>query len=84
MTKALEVVKLDNGKYFIDMRLGEFRKADNFERIDFASMRGSKLCRKFGVFRCPRCGRYDKFNNSDGESKLCPQCEKVLWRGDYE
>lgn len=84
MTKALETVKLDKEKYFIDMRLGEFRKADFFERVDFASKHGSKLCRKFGIFQCPRCGRYEKFNNSDGESKLCPQCEKVLWRGDYE
>lgn len=81
---ALEIVKLNDGKYFIDMRLGEFRKADSLERIDFAGRRGIRLCKEFGIFQCPRCDSYNKFTNRDGESKLCPECEKVLWRQDYE
>ena len=84
MVKALKTVKLDDGNYFIDLRLGQFRRVDTLEAIDFDSRKGIGLCRSFGIFQCPRCGQYDKFIGCDGESKLCPECEKLLWRGDYQ
>ena len=82
MIKALKRIELDDGNYFIDMRLGQFRRVDSLEAIDFGSGRGAKLCEDHGIFQCLRCGQYDRFIGCDGESGFCPECEKIRWRQD--
>ena len=49
--------RFNDGDYFADLRLREFRPVDNpGVRIEFVSNRGRQLCQMAGIVACPRCG----------------------------
>ena len=48
--------RFDDGDYFADLRLGEFRSVDNPSvRVEFASSRGRQLCQMVGIVTCSNC-----------------------------
>jgi len=55
--KVLPVLWLAGKRYWIDLRLGEFRNVEPpLECIGFDSAEGRRLCRLANVVRCSRCG----------------------------
>jgi len=55
--KVLPVLWLGEKRYWIDLRLQEFRTVDPvLECIGFDSAEGRRLCRLANVVTCPRCG----------------------------
>jgi len=55
--KVLPVLWMGEKRYWIDLRLGEFRSMEGpLEFVGFDTDRGKRLCRLANVVRCPRCG----------------------------
>ena len=55
--KVLPVLWMGERRWWIDLRLGEFRTVEPvLECIGFDSAEGRRLCRLANVVSCPRCG----------------------------
>lgn len=55
--KVLPMLWMGEKRYWIDLRLGEFRSMEGpLECVGFDTAEGSRLCRLANVVECPRCG----------------------------
>ena len=54
--RVLPVLWMGEKRYWIDLRLGEFRSMEGpLEFVGFDTAEGKRLCRLANVVRCPRC-----------------------------
>ena len=59
MRVCLPIATLPTGRYFVDLRLGEFRQVENpFNVVRFGSDAGQDMCRRANVASCPSCGTH--------------------------
>ena len=67
-------------RYFVDLRLRQFRDVDNpHNYIDFASEEGQQVCRQAGVVVCPQCGASAIVSPAlDREKLRCVSCLELI------
>jgi hypothetical protein len=57
--RCLPIATLPTGRYFVDLRLGEFRQVEiPFSVVRFGSDAGQDMCRRANVVSCPSCGTH--------------------------
>ena len=73
-----------HGAFFVDERLGEFRRADNIHRrVPFGSRRGRSMLSKFYVDTCGTCGQEVAIPRRRLTSTVrCRVCGAVVRTGD--
>ncbi len=77
--RRLPTIALHDGEYFVDRRLGEFRRVDNpHQRIDFDSPEGEAHRNTFEFIYCLDCGQELCMKlQTDGRPVCCPACGQM-------
>ncbi len=72
---VLPVVQWGPQRYFVDLRLRQFRDVSRpHEFIDFDSELGRKMRRQSGIVVCPACGTSAMLSASDSDDLRCMRC----------
>ena len=77
---VLPSLVLPEGRYIIDMKLGEFRLCPDMSRIiAFGSDEGSRLCQALGIVNCRLCDSRARVSGLVREQGLlCVRCGMPL------
>jgi len=73
---ALPVVYYRIRRYFVDLRLRQFREIENPGNcVEFESEQGQQMCRQSGIMTCPECGMSVIVPAAvEGEELRCMKC----------
>ena len=79
--RMLPIVLYEGVQYFTDLRLGQFRDIKNpFDRVDFDTTEGHRMCRHTGVVHCRRCGAGFIISRVlEDEHLICVLCSASIW-----
>ena len=77
--KSLAIVRIENREYFVDLRLGQFRRVDNpHEYVDFDTEEGEALLEHVPLARCSDCG-FRAIISSTDKDLYCMRCKGRVW-----
>ena len=72
----LQIVRLHDVDYFVDIRMNQFREVENPHNfIDFDTEIGQQMWSECNIAECPNCGVDDAiWGHESGNKKVCSLC----------
>ncbi len=80
MPKMLPTAHQEEGMYFIDLHLRNFRLHGTCNSVPFDSVRGREICDQFSILTCPACRLSAIVSGAVRQDELlrCMRCMSLL------